>query len=181
MIRWGLGYAAAFAVVMAFGFGAIGFDARAEESDAPPNPSPERVPSFQLRDQFNNEHRVEFPRDRPTVLALADRKGSDQLEGWLEPLGDEFGETVHFDGVADVRGVPSLLRWGVRQIFRRGTKEPVMLDWEDAVCTSLAFEKEVANVLVLDQKGHIVLRVHGEANAEELERVRAAIVELRAK
>lgn len=136
----------------------------AEEAPA----RPDRVPSFALPDQFNDEHAVTFPRSKPTVLVLADRRGSEQLDGWLKPLGERHAETVHIDGVADVRGVPGLMRWGVRQIFRRGSKTPILLDWEDTVCGPLAYEGGVANLIVIDRDGAIVHRVHGEATAAAL-------------
>jgi len=145
--------------------------ASAEETPA----RPDRVESFTLRDQFNDEHRVVFPRKQPTVLVLADRRGSQQLEGWLEPLGARYEGRVHIDGVADVRGVPRPLRWGVRQIFRRGSEKPIMLDWEDTLCTALDYEKNEANLLVLDHDGRIIHRAHGEASEDALDTIYNAL------
>jgi len=153
---------------------AIAGVARGDSAESPPD----RAPSFTLRDQFNDEHAIAFPRERPTVLALADRRGSSQLEGWLEPIGERYEGRVHIDGVADVRGVPGPLRWGVRQIFRRGSKTPIMLDWEDTLCTTLAYEKGSANLLVLDHDGRIVHRIHGEVDEDKLAALTAALEEL---
>ena len=140
-----------------------------------PESEPGSVPSFVLTDQFNEEHEVAFPRNRPTILAVADRRGSSQLEGWLEPLAERYEEQVHIDGVADVRGVPRPFRWGVRQLFRQGSPAPILLDWEDTVCSALDYEKGAANLLVLAPEGRIVCRAHGEATDEAMAAVKEAV------
>ncbi len=125
-------------------------------------------PGFELRDQFKRPHLVAFPRPRPCVLVLADRRGSKQLEAWIRPLHERYGDRVELTGVAALGGVPRLARAVVRRLFRRGAAYPVLLDWEETVWSALACVPNTANVIVLSPDGEVVHRAHGAAGPEAL-------------
>lgn len=124
---------------------------------------------FELRDQFGQLHTYSFPRDRISVLAFADRKGSDQLEAWIRPLYEKYGEAVDIRGVARLRGVPSFAQGLVRRLFRRHMPWPVLMDWTGNVSEDYAFEARRANLVIVDRDGRIAHRVAGEASAQRLD------------
>jgi hypothetical protein len=126
------------------------------------------APDFELRDQYGTLHQVAFPKERVSVLAFADRVGSEQLEGWVRPLYERYRDTIDINGVAKLAGVPAALRGMLRAIFRRNLKYPVMMDWTGAVSADYSCEARVANVVVLSPAGRIEYRFNGKANRAEL-------------
>lgn len=136
------------------------------------------APAFELEDQYGKRHRVEFPGEKVSVIAFADRAGSSQLEGWIRPLYERYRDAIAIHGVAKVAGVPRLARALLRRIFRRHLEYPVMMDWTGTVSTSYEYEKRVANVIVLSPAGQREYRFNGPASPEELERCFARIDQL---
>ena len=126
------------------------------------------APGFDLQDQFGKLHQIAFPKARVSVLAFADRAGSEQLEGWVRPLYERYRDTIDIHGVAKLTGVPPALRGMVRAIFRRNLDYPVMMDWTGAVSTNYRCEARVANVVVLSPAGRIEYRFNGKTSPAEL-------------
>ena len=123
---------------------------------------------FDLQDQYGKQHAFTFPRDHISVLVFADRQGSDQLEKWVRPLYERYVDTLDIRGVAQLRGVPTLMKPLVRALFRQGVSYPVMLDWTGAVSAQYDYEARKANVLILGPDGTILHRVNGEASRNRL-------------
>lgn len=126
------------------------------------------APGFRLKDQYGRRHELVFPAPSVSVLAFADRAGSEQLEGWLRPLYERYGDAIHIRGVARLAGVPGLLQPMLRGLFRRKVDYPVMLDWTGDVSTDYRYEAGEANVLVLSPAGRVVYRFNGRATESEL-------------
>ena len=105
-----------------------------------------------------------FPATNVTLLTIADKKGSEQINGWITPLKQRFGKRVDIRGLADVSTVPRLLRGMLRTKFQKSQTYPVMMDWSGEVVKAFTYVPDKANVLVLDGRGHILKRVSGEAN-----------------
>ena len=53
-----------------------------------------QVQDFSLFDQYKKKHDQFFPKERVSIFALADRKGSDQLEDWITPFYKKYEERV---------------------------------------------------------------------------------------
>jgi hypothetical protein len=118
-----------------------------------------------LHDQFDAPQTLAFPTTNITLLTIADRTGSAQLAGWIAPVKQRFGERIDIRGIADVSPVPRLLRSLVRKRFQELQTYPVMMDWTGQVCAQLSYQKNVANILVLDRNGRIQARFMGVATA----------------
>jgi hypothetical protein len=131
--------------------------------------------SIELKDQYEKSHVISFPRGKLSVLTIADRKGSAQLEAWVQPIREKFGEQIEIHGLADVAGVPGPIRPMVREYFREKVEYPVMLDWDGAVAARYGYVRKAALVLVIDRNGEIRHRVTGAADAAKLARVYEAL------
>src|SRR5690349_7879299 len=92
---------------------------------------------FTLRDQHDHERKIDLPQPRVFVLTVADRKGSEQIEPWVRPLKERYGEPLLVQGIADMSAVPKLLRPTVRKQFKKDFTPSVMLDWEGQMTAKL--------------------------------------------
>lgn len=134
-----------------------------------------KAPAFSLKDQYDKRQDYQFPRDRVSVLAFGDREGAGQIESWVRPLYERYGEKVDIRGVAVLSSVPSPARGIVRRIMKRQVKYPVMLDWNGEVSRNYAYRGGRAGLFVIDRQGHILLETEGAADAAALARVFAQI------
>jgi len=123
---------------------------------------------FALKDQYNQLASYRFPPERVTVLIFGDRKGSEQIEGWVRPLWDRYQTRIDQRGVAVLSSVPSMVRGLVRTIFRSQVKYSVLLDWKGDVSQAYGYQNGRANLILIDRQGRIVLRLHGAAEAASL-------------
>jgi hypothetical protein len=123
---------------------------------------------IELKDQYEKAHTISFPCEKVSVLTIADRTGSRQLEAWVKPIREKFGERVEIFGLADVTGVPRPIRSMVVQYFKDKLEYPVMLDWDGTTVARFGYERKQALLLVIDQTGAIRHRVTGAADATKL-------------
>ena len=137
-----------------------------------------RRESFTLSDQYGKAHEQVFPKNRISVFALADRKGSKQLENWIEPFYKRYADQVDICGVANLKGVPGFMKPMLRGLFKKGIKYPVMMDWSGEICEALGYEAGKANIYVLCPEGIIRYRVNGGATEEYLQECFAMVDDL---
>lgn len=127
---------------------------------------PVKLPArVELRDQFEQVQKLEFPAPRITVLTLADRKGSEEIDPWIAALKARYKGRVDFRGVANVSGVPGFLQGAVRKKFREVRPYPIMMDWTGELCARLGYQPGVATILVVAKDGVIRARFGGRATA----------------
>ena len=122
-----------------------------------------------FRDQFDAPQRLSFPATNITLLTIADKKGSQQIAGWVAPVKQRFGGRVDIRGIADVSSVPGPLRGLVRKRFQKNQKYPVMMDWSGDAMKAFAYVPAKANILVLNRRGEILQRFSGEANGQAIQ------------
>lgn len=134
-----------------------------------------RCVQFTLKDQFETTHEFTFPREKPTVLTVADKRGSGDIVGWAHPLAEKFGDKIIIAGLADVSSVPVPLKGLVRSKFKTAIHYPVMLDWEGGATRSFHYTKGKANVYLVSADGRILLHLAGEADAESLKQLMGLI------
>ena len=124
--------------------------------------------NFALKDQFGKEIAVRFPSDKAVVLVFGDREGSEQVEGWVRPLYNQFTDRIYIFGIADLSAVPWAARPVVRRIIKSKSKTPVMLDWSGSVAKSYGCVKGKANVFVISKRGEVIAVKQGAASSGEL-------------
>jgi hypothetical protein len=145
--------------------------AAANEIAAPTN-APSRI---ELSDQFNSLRKLTFPRTNLTFLTIADKAGSEQIEAWVTPIHERFGNSLAIEGIADVSAVPRPLRGVVRRKFQKAQQHPVMLDWSGETVKAFGALPDRVNVLVLDLNGNILARRTGKATRQAIEELGTAI------
>lgn len=162
--------------------GAGGTPATAANAVPAPGPdvegSPKALPrlgSFELADQFGTVHRVAFPREKPLLLLVGDRRGSEEVDAWIDPLKARWGSGAEIAGIADVSGAPRFLRSRIQEGIRKQRPRPLMLDFEGRVTDPLHCMPKTANLLVVDARGRTLLHLTGKPDEAKLERIGTAL------
>lgn len=151
---------------------ALSFTAWAAE-DAKPEPKiPQRL---ELSDQYETKHVLTFPATNVVFLTIADRKGSEQIAGWITALKARPERPVDIRGLADVGGVPGFLRGRIRKGFQETILYPVMMDWSGKVCAQFKYVPDRANVFIIDRNGSLVGHFSGRTNATSLKEAFVAL------
>lgn len=140
----------------------------------PTNSEPALTP-FELRDQYDISHKISFPATNVTVMTVADKIGSEQIDGWIAALKEHYAGQIRIEGIADVSNVPRLLRSMVREQFKKHRKYPVMLDWAGPTVRGFHYHKDEANVFVIDRQGHVTGHFTGTTNEIALNELFLAI------
>lgn len=134
-----------------------------------------KASDFELKDQYDKSSSYRFPKQKITVLTFGDRKGSEQIEGWVRPLWDRYQTKIDQQGVAVLNSVPFFARGVVRGVFKSKVKYSVLLDWTGKVSKAYGYSGGKANLYVIDRNGHIVMKITGAATPTELHNVFAQI------
>jgi hypothetical protein len=146
--------------------------ARANESEMLATNLPATI---ELRDQFNEPQKLSLPLTNITLLAIADKKGSDQVSDWIGALKARYSDRIDYRGLADMTGVPPFLQSTIRKQFRKTCSHPVMMDWSGKVCAQLGYRRGVSNILVLGCDGVVLARFSGPASETNLRQAVAAL------
>jgi peroxiredoxin len=135
--------------------------------DKTPN-NKEKATNFSLKDQYGKELSYNFPKEKVSILAFADKKGAEQLEAWIRPLYEKYTDRIDIHGVAELSIVPAIARGIVRGIMKKDVKYSVLLDWEGKVSKSYKYQKKQANIFIIDKNGFIVHKEIGAADEPRL-------------
>ena len=136
---------------------------------------PTRLSPFELTDQFGTTNRVEFPRSRPLLLLIGDRRGSEEVDAWIEPLKQRWSNLADLAGIADVSAAPRFVRGRIVEGIRRQRPRPLMLDFEGQVTAPLHCTAKTANLLVVARDGRLLVRFTGKPDDTKLAAVGAAL------
>ena len=124
--------------------------------------SPATAPArIELRDQFGVPQTLVFPTTNFTVLLIADRHGSEQVNQWIAALKPKCAGYAQIRGLAQVAGVPRIFQGRLCREFQAQRKYPVMMDWSGRVCEQFEFKPGTVNVLIIDPRGFIQGRFYG--------------------
>ncbi len=141
---------------------------RGEENPPWPANAP---PLVELQDQFGKPQKLAFPNAKVTLLAIADKKGSAEVNAWIAALKPRYAERIDIRGLADMGGVPGFLQGHISRKFQATRKYPVMMDWSGKVCDRFGYRRDAANILVIDADGTIRERVCGAATDDGVTRI----------
>jgi hypothetical protein len=121
-------------------------------------PAADSAVGFRLSDQFGRVHEAAAYRGRPMILVGAGRAGRAAGTAWVETLRglqpDSAAATaIPVVAVADLRGVPRLLRRFVRGRFPDDRREAVLLDWDGTLARRLGFDAERCTIVIVGPDG----------------------------
>lgn len=140
---------------------------------------------FELEDQFGDLHSAADFEGRPVILIGSDRAGRQESQIWAQTVGNLLETDAGLLGraeilrIADLRGVPRFVKGTVTKQLRRGLETSLLLDWDGQVVGFYEFQPEIANVVLLNRDGAVVLRIEsGEPQREELEDLKRAMLAL---
>ncbi len=150
-------------------------DSVAETASEITTPALPRAQAFTLENLDGETQQFSFPRSKPLILAIADQKGSEQMEAWIQPLYDRYESQVDIHGVAELSAVPKFARGMARGIISRLVKQPIMLDWTGNVSASFEATADVTNIYVISTEGEILARSSDVANLDKLKTIAAAM------
>ena len=178
--------AVAFALTLAFD--APVASGRAPRATSPPATvvalAADSVVGFRLSDQFGRVHDAAEYRGRAMILVGAGRGGRSVGTAWVETLrglqtDSAAAAAVAVVAVADLRGVPRLLRRVARGRFPADRRRAVLLDWDGALARRLGFDAERCAIVLVGPDGRAGPRTHpvtvDTAAARELLRRAAAL------
>ena len=132
---------------------------------------PEVAPVITLVDQYGDTHEYTFPRERVLLITIAGRKGSRNMDPWVETLRERYDGVIDFQGIADLEGVPYLARKFARAMIKKRSKRPVLCDWEGEVSEDYDTDRKAANVIVVSPEGNIVHRQTGPMTDERRDKM----------
>ena len=116
---------------------------------------------FRLHDQFGQVHDAATYRGRTLIVVAAGRGGRDAGTAWVEHLralqdsarDDAVLPALPVVAIADLRGVPRLLRRLVRGRFPEDRRRAVLLDWDGALARRFGLDVDRCTLLVVGPSG----------------------------
>ena len=144
-----------------------------------------RTLSFELEDQFGDQYSTADFEGKPVIVIGSDRAGRQESRVWAQTVGKLIETDVALQGraeilrIADLRGVPGFLKGTVTKQLRRGLETPILLDWDGQVVGFYDFQPEIANVVLVNGDGAVILRIESrEPHSEEIEDLKRAVLDL---
>lgn len=130
-----------------------------------------QAPAFILENLKGETQQFSFPRTKVLILAIADQKGSEDMENWIKPLYDRYNDSVEIQGVAELSAVPKFARGIARGIISGIVKQPIMLDWTGNVSGQFGAKAGVTNVYAINAQGQIIASGSGIASLDKLKAI----------
>ncbi len=130
-------------------------------------PCDERLPEFELEDQFENDRTQDDVLGTVSVLIWADRDGREWSGDWREMLtaalrGQVEGGLVQIRDWAHTKGAPFFVKGRIRGSFPEETERWAVLDWDGVFEEHFEPREEHVTVFVFDREGCLVARESGQ-------------------
>ena len=140
-----------------------GGPAMSADGRAPHAAAGDTVVRFRLEDQFGRVHTPATYAGAPVFIVGAAQGGRATARAWALALTAELEASaaaprITVLPVADLRGVPRLLRRLVRGRFPQEKGEQVLLDWEGSLAQAHGFERDECTVLLVGPTGEVLRR-----------------------
>lgn len=128
-----------------------------------------RLPAFTLDDQFGRTVDDATYRGVPLIVVLGGRDGAVGVAAWTSALRLAIGATSETCvlPVADLGGVPRLLRRAVSRMLPRDAEHWCALDWDGQLCTLLRRKGSAVVAAAFDARGR--LRAHMPLDRDQVD------------
>lgn len=145
------------------------------------NLPPARVSAFVGKDQFGGDFKISTPFAKPLLVTLADQKGAQQTDGWVQPLSERFGDGIAFLAIADVSAVPASMREMIRKKFTEKYSRPSLMDWTGEITGGLNAVRRRCNLYVVAPDGRVLSFHSGDADEAALAKINDVLAALGVK
>lgn len=125
------------------------------------------VPAFSLEDQFEKKWSKSDFSDMVALYMVCDKNAHPHAENWIKGLVPKFKDRIHFVPVADVSGVPGILKGYVRGKIKDKAPFSVLLDWNGHLVKALDMKAGYPTFVVCDKNGVVTHRTWGKGSASE--------------
>lgn len=120
-----------------------------------------RLIRFEMKDQFDSLYNHEPLANRVVILIGSDKEGSPFNSVWGKALHDSLQthpafEQIRFLPVADLRGVPFLMKGFIKKHFRKEEERRVLLDWGGKFAKTYCFTSKMSNIIIFDRNGELI-------------------------
>lgn len=127
-----------------------------------------KAPDFALHDQYSTLLTLRQLEGHIVILIASNMDGLDHNRRWGRAIREKYQDRVHILGVADTRGIPSIMESMVRNFFK-DEEISVLLDWKGYVFDAYSLPNGVSNIVLIDRKGFIRYVYAGEASKKAIE------------
>ncbi len=129
-------------------------------------PCDERLPAFELEDQFEDERTQDDVLGTVSVLIWADRDAREWSDDWRAMLtaalrGQVEGGLVQIRAWAHTKGAPFFVKGRIRGSFPEDPARWAVLDWDGVFEEHFEPREEHVTVFVFDREGCLVARETG--------------------
>lgn len=138
----------------------------------------QKVPSFSIADQHERTWKRSDFSTKPVLYVLCDRDAYDYVDNWTDELVPAYRTKIHFVPVADVRGVPGLMKGYVRGRFRDEFSYPILMDWEGELSRTLGLKKGYPTLVVTRADGTVTYQAWGKGSRNQVGRLKKKLDEV---
>ena len=123
----------------------------------------QRLVNFEMEDQFGVKYQRADLEGKVVVIIGSDRSGSRYNEQWGVALDSVLQHVtdVTFLPVANVNGVPWLMRQFVRKKLTHDLSMRILLDWDGIISKTYRFKKGETNIAVFSRDGFLIFQGSG--------------------
>jgi hypothetical protein len=121
---------------------------------------------FNMEDQYKIKYSHNQFLGKVLIVVGSDREGSQFNEAWSRAILDsltsfQLEDSITFMAVADLKGVPRLLRGFVRRKFPKNGYHPILLDWEGEFAKAYKHQNGCTNILLFNRDGRMIYKFYG--------------------
>lgn len=126
------------------------------------------TPDFALHDQNGILFTLRQLEGHLVILIASNMEALDHNRQWGKAIREQYHDRVSILGVADIRGIPSIMAGMVNNFFK-DEEISILLDWEGYIFDACGLSKGVSNIVLIDRKGVIRYIYAGEASKKAIE------------
>lgn len=127
-----------------------------------------KAPDFALHDQYGILFTLRQLEGHLVILIASNMEALDHNRQWGKAIREQYLDRVYILGVADTRGIPSIMESMVRKFFK-DEEISILLDWKGHVFDTCGLSAGVSNIVLIDRKGFIRCIYAGEASKKAIE------------
>ncbi len=127
-----------------------------------------KAPDFALHDQYGTLFTLRQLEGHIVIFIASNMDGLDHNRRWGRAIREKYQDRVHILGVADTRGIPSMMENVVKKFFK-DEEISVLLDWKGYVFDAYSLPHGVSNIVLIDRKGFIRYVYAGDASKKAID------------